>query len=500
MSDSQKNAQKVTDEVDVVLVGAGIMSATLGAMLRQLEPGWSQIIFERLDGAAQESSSPWNNAGTGHSALCELNYTPEKNGRIDISKAVGINEKFQVSRQFWSHQVEHGILSDPREFINPVPHVSFGTGDDQVSYIRHRYEALKDHPLFPNMQFSDDTDTFAEKLPLMAEGRDFSTPVAISWINEGTDINYGAQTKQFLHAAQDGGTEVRYGHEVKDITSEGGKWKVTVKNIHTGDTQTVRANFVFVGAGGMALPLLQKAGIPEIRGYGGFPVSGQWLRCTNEELIEKHAAKVYGKASVGAPPMSVPHLDTRVIEGEKGLLFGPYAGWTPKFLKTGTYLDLFKSLRVTNLASMIGVGLQEFGLTKYLVTEVLKDQKARMEALREYMPEARDEDWELIHAGQRVQVIKPIAGPRFGSLEFGTALINNSEGSIAGLLGASPGASIAPAAMIELLERCFGDRMIEWGDKLREMVPSYGKKLSADPELFDELWAYTQKTLKLEQD
>ena len=499
MSDSPKNAQKVTDEADVVLVGAGIMSATLGAMLRQLEPSWSQVIFERLDGAAQESSSPWNNAGTGHSALCELNYTPEKNGKIDISKAVNINEKFQVSRQFWAHQVEEGILSDPQEFINAVPHVSFGHGADQVAYIKNRYNALKDHPLFPGMEYADDEDTFAEKLPLMAEGRDFSDPVAISWIDEGTDINYGSQSKQFLKAAEAGGTEIRYGHEVKDITKDGAKWKVTVKNVHTGDTQTIRANFVFVGAGGMALPLLQKSGIAEIRGFGGFPVSGQWLRCTNEELIEQHAAKVYGKASVGAPPMSVPHLDTRVIDGEKGLLFGPYAGWTPKFLKEGSNLDLFSSLRPTNLASLLGVGVQEMGLTKYLITEVVKDTKARMEALREYMPNAEESDWELITAGQRVQVIKPVGAPRFGSLEFGTTLISNSEGTIAGLLGASPGASIAPAAMIELLERCFGERMIEWGDKIQEMVPSYGKKLADEPEMFAELWEYTQKTLKLEK-
>lgn len=499
MSDSNSTPIKVTDEVDVALVGAGIMSATLGAMLRQLEPGWSQVIFERLDGPALESSSPWNNAGTGHSALCELNYTPEKNGKVDITKAVNINEKFQVSRQFWSHQVEHGILPSPREFINPVPHVSFGRGADQVGYLKRRYEALKEHPLFPNMQFSDDREVFAEKLPLMAAGRDASEKVAISWTDAGTDINYGAQTRQFLAAAEKGGTEIRYGHEVKDISRDGSAWKITAKNVHTGDISTVRAKFVFVGAGGMALPLLQKAGIPEIRGYGGFPVSGQWLRCTNPELIEKHAAKVYGKASVGAPPMSVPHLDTRVIDGEKGLLFGPYAGWTPKFLKKGTVLDLFKSLRPANLPSMAGVGVQEMALTKYLITEVLKDQKARMEALREYMPTARDEDWELITAGQRVQVIKPAGLPKLGSLEFGTALINNAEGSIAGLLGASPGASIAPAAMLELLERCFGDRMIAWGDQIREMVPSYGKKLSEDTKLFDEMWEYSTKTLQLDQ-
>lgn len=491
------NTQKITDEVDVALVGSGIMSATLGAMLRQLEPSWSQVIFERLDGPAQESSSPWNNAGTGHSALCELNYTPEKNGKIDITKAVKINEQFQLSRQFWSHQVSEGVLTEPREFINPVPHVSFGRGTDQVRYIKNRYEALSANPLFPNMEYTEDRDAFAAKIPLMAAGRDADEQVAISWIDEGTDINFGAQARQFIEAAQIQGTEVRYGHEVKDITAQGSKWKLTVKNLHTGDTSTMLANFVFVGGGGMALPLLQKSGIAEVKGYAGFPVSGQWLRCTNQELVEQHAAKVYGKASVGAPPMSVPHLDTRVIDGEKGLLFGPYAGWTPKFLKSGSWFDLFKSMRPGNIPSYLGVAAQEFGLTKYLVTEVLKDQAARMESLREYIPEARDEDWELIHAGQRVQTIKPAGIPRLGSLEFGTALINNAEGTIAGLLGASPGASIAPAAMIELLERCFGGRMIEWGERLKEMFPSYGKPLAEDEALFREMWDYTQKTLEL---
>lgn len=485
------------DTVDVLLVGAGVISTTLSVMLKQLQPEWSQLILERLDTPAAESSDPWNNAGTGHSALCELNYTPEVNGKIDVSKAVGVNEKFQVSRQFWSHLVENDILGEPSEWINRVPHVSFAQGMDQVDYLKARYEALKENPLFPNMKFSDSETKFREFLPLMAEGRDFNTPTAISWFEEGTDINYGALTRQYVDALTAEGVEVRYGSEVVNLKRDGAKWKVSVKNRHTGDTSVVTANFVFIGAGGMALPLLQKAGIPEIKGYGGFPVSGQWLRCTNEELIEKHAAKVYGKASVGAPPMSVPHLDTRVIDGKKGLLFGPYAGWTPKFLKSGSFLDLFKSLRPGNLPSMIGVGLQEFGLTKYLVEELLKDQTAKMESLREYMPEAKDEDWELVIAGQRVQVIKPIGAPKFGSLEFGTTLINSNDGSIAGLMGASPGASIAPAAMLEVLERCFGGRMAEWAPKLREMIPSYGQRLVKNEALFQEQWDRSQKALKL---
>ncbi|HIX79132.1 MAG TPA: malate dehydrogenase (quinone) [Candidatus Corynebacterium faecipullorum] len=498
MSSDKKTAQ-VVDEVEVALIGAGIMSATLGAMLRELEPSWTQMVFERLDGPALESSSPWNNAGTGHSALCELNYTPEKNGRIDISKALNINEKFQVSRQFWSHQLNNGILTDPKAFINPVPHVSFAQGSIQVDYLKRRFDALKDNHMFPNMQFSDDDATFQEKLPLMSQGRDFnSQKVAISWTEAGTDVNFGALAKQFFTAAKAAGTEIRYGHEVVDIKREGSKWRVVAKNLHTGDYQAVHAKFVFVGAGGYALDLLRRAGVREVSGFAGFPVSGLWLRSKNPELVKQHHAKVYGKAAVGAPPMSVPHLDTRVIDGEEGLLFGPYGGWSPKFLKKGSYLDLFKSIRPDNITSYLGVAAQEFGLTKYLVTEVLKDFDKRVETLKEYVPSADPADWETVIAGQRVQVIKPAGAPQFGSLEFGTTLINNPEGSIAGLLGASPGASITPAIMIELLERCFGEHMIQWGDKIQEMIPSYGTKLSKDKKLYNEMWEYTQKTLKLD--
>ncbi|WIM66861.1 malate dehydrogenase (quinone) [Corynebacterium breve] len=496
---NENTTGRAADEVDVLLVGAGVMSATLGAMLRELEPSWSQIVYERLDGPAEESSSPWNNAGTGHSALCELNYTPEKNGRIDITKAVDINEKFQVARQFWAHQLGNGILTNPKDFVNPVPHVSFAQGEEQIDYLRRRYEILRENHLFPEMEFSDDKSVFAEKLPVMAKGRDFDAePVAISWTKKGTDINFGALTKQFITAAEAAGTEVRYGHEVVGLKKEGNFWRVTVKNVHTGDKKVTRARFVFVGAGGYALDLLRKAGVPEVHGYAGFPISGMWLRSTNPELVEQHQAKVYGKAKVGAPPMSVPHLDTRVIDGKKGLLFGPYGGWTPKFMKEGSYADLFKSIRLDNIPSYLGVAATNFGLVKYLVEEVTKSFDGKIETLKEYVPSADGADWETIVAGQRVQVIKPVAAPRFGSLEFGTALVNNQDASIAGILGASPGASIAPAAMLELIERCFGERMIEWAPKLYEMIPTYGKPLSREPQEYQEQWDYTQKMLKLD--
>ena len=491
--------EQYDEEVDLLLVGAGIMSATLGAMLRALEPEWSQVIYERLEGPAEESSYPFNNAGTGHSALCELNYTPEKNGRIDVSKAMAINEKFQLSRQFWSHQVENGVLTQPRDFINPVPHVSFAQGEDQIGYLRRRYDALASNHMFPNMQFTDDHAEFANKLPLMAQGRDFDAePVAISWTDAGTDINYGALTTQFINAAEESGTSVRYGHEVTNLKREGNFWKVTVKNVSTGDKKVTRARFVFVGAGGYALDLLRKAGVPEVHGYAGFPISGMWLRSDNPELVEQHQAKVYGKAKVGAPPMSVPHLDLRVVDGKQSLLFGPYGGWTPKFMKQGSYLDLFKSIRPDNIPSYLGVAATNFNLVTYLVEEVFRNFEGKMDVLREYYPNADPKDWDEVVAGQRVQVIKPTAAPRFGSLEFGTALVNDQNGTIAGILGASPGASITPAAMLELLERCFGERMIEWGDKLHEMFPTYGKSLKRDEAAYNEQWAWTQKTLQLE--
>ncbi|AWB84235.1 malate dehydrogenase (quinone) [Corynebacterium liangguodongii] len=495
---SEQGKKRLSDEADVLLIGAGIMSATLGALLRELEPSWTQVVFERLDGPAQESSYALNNAGTGHSALCELNYTPEKNGKVDVSKAMTINEKFQLSRQFWAHQLGDDVLTDPQEFINPVPHVSYAQGEDQIDYLRRRFDSLSANHMFPNMQFTRDASEFAEKLPLMAKGRDFAAePVAISWTNVGTDINYGALTKQFLDDAKKKGTVIRYGHEVIGLKRNGKFWEASVRNVHTGDKQVVRARFVFVGAGGYALDLLRKARVPEVRGYAGFPISGLWLRTTNPELVSQHQAKVYGKAKVGAPPMSVPHLDLRVIDGQQSLLFGPYGGWSPKFLKKGSYLDLFKSIRPDNIPSYLGVAATNVDLVKYLVEEVFKDFDGRIDVLRDYYPEANGKDWEIAIAGQRVQVIKPVGAPTFGSLEFGTALVNDQDGTIAGILGASPGASITPAAMLELIERCFGEHLIDWADKIHEMFPTYGTSLKRDAKAYESQWEMTQSALGL---
>ena len=486
-------------KTDVVLVGAGIMSATLGALLRLVEPDWSITLVERLDAAAAESSDPWNNAGTGHSALCELNYTPENpDGTIEIVKAVTVNEQFQVTRQFWVYAHENGILTDVRSFLNRVPHVSFVHGAHNVDYLRRRRETLVRNPLFASMEFIDDADEFARRLPLMAAGRDFTDPVGLNWTSDGTDIDFGSLTKQLLGFGTERGMTTLFGHDVRDLHQESdGSWTVKVVNRRTGEKRKLAAKFVFVGAGGGALPLLQKAGMAEVKGFGGFPVSGQWLRTNKPALTSAHHAKVYGLPPLGAPPMSMPHLDTRYITGKDWLLFGPFAGWSPKFLKTGKVTDLPLSVKPNNLASMIGVGLTQGPLLKYLISELLQSQADRVETLREFVPSVLGSEWELDIAGQRVQVIRRDA-KKMGVLEFGTTVLAAADGSIAGLLGASPGASTAVPAMLDVMQRCFADRYQGWLPRLQEMVPSLGVKLSENPELFSEVWAHGSKVLGLE--
>ncbi|WP_307787013.1 malate dehydrogenase (quinone) [Mycolicibacterium mengxianglii] len=494
MSDAQ------VAKTDVVLVGAGIMSATLGALLRIVEPNWSITLIERLDGAAAESSDPWNNAGTGHSALCELNYTPEKpDATIDITKAVHVNEQFQVSRQFWAHAVENGMLPDPRSFINAVPHVSFVQGPERIDYLRKRRDALASNPLFATTEFIDDADEFARRLPFMAAKRDFSVPVALNWTTDGTDIDFGSLAKQLIGYGVRSGTSALFGHEVRDLSQQSdGSWNVKVTNRRTNTKRTINAKFVFVGAGGDALRLLQKSGIKEAKGYGGFPVGGQFLRTANPVITAGHRAKVYGFPPLGAPPMSAPHLDTRIINGKPWLLFGPFAGWSPKFLKQGHVTDLPLSVKPHNLSSMLGVGMSQMSLVNYLIRQLRLSEADRVDALRDFAPSAVDADWDLTVAGQRVQVIKPAEGKAGGTLEFGTTVLAASDGSIAGLLGASPGASTAVPAMLDVMQRCFGDHYQGWQPRLREMIPSLGTELSHEPELFAEVWNWGTKVLGLE--
>ncbi|MFW3168991.1 malate dehydrogenase (quinone) [Geodermatophilus sp. CPCC 206100] len=483
---------------DVVLVGGGIMSATLASLLGVVAPDWSVTLFESGPDVAGESSDAWNNAGTGHAALCELNYTPAgPDGSVDVSKAETINEQFQVSRQFWSHLVRSGLTGAPKEFITPVPHISFVTGAAGRQYMRNRYEAMAASPLFAGMEYTDDGTELAEWVPLMMAGRPADQVVAATRSVAGTDVDFGSLTRLLVSAAEQRGVHVHCNQRVTEVERRtDGRWDVTVTDASTGEERRVRARFVFVGAGGGALPLLQRADIPEIRGFGGFPVSGKFLRTRSPELVSGHQAKVYGQAAVGAPPMSVPHLDLRLIDGDHSLLFGPYAGFSPKFLKAGSLFDLPRSVRGHNLGSMLGVAKDNVPLTRYLISELLKGGKSRHNTLTEFMPEAEEADWDLITAGQRVQVIKRDAKGA-PVLQFGTELVVGGEGTIAGLLGASPGASTAVAAMLTVLERCFPGRIDAWRPALQEAIPSYGRRLVDDPALLAEVRAETTQTLEL---
>ncbi len=486
------------DPIDVALIGGGIMSATLGTILKQLEPGWSIRIFETLPEVAQESSNPWNNAGTGHSALCELNYTKElPDGTIDISSAVKINEQFQISRQFWSHLVKKDLLPDPERFINSVPHMSFVWGDGNVDFLRRRFEALKDHPLFSGMEYSEDPAVIHSWAPMLLLGRAKSQRIAATRVPAGTDVDFGALTRDLTAYLTTHGAVLGTDEKVTGLRRErDGLWRIRVRRMIGKYPATFHARFVFVGAGGGALGLLQKSGIPEAKGYGGFPVSGQFLRTDDAALVAKHLAKVYGKASVGAPPMSVPHLDTRIIDGTASLMFGPYAGFTPKFLKAGSWLDLPLSVRPSNIIPMLAAFKDNLDLSWYLITQVLASKRTKFAALREFVPDARPSDWYQIVAGQRVQVIKkdPDKG---GILQFGTEVVTGGDGSIAGLLGASPGASTAVPIMLELIAKCFPNRLEGWAEGLRTMIPSYGTVLSSAPARAAKTLESTAKALEL---
>ncbi|TWR31452.1 malate:quinone oxidoreductase [Mucilaginibacter pallidiroseus] len=497
------NSNNISDStVDVVLIGAGIMSATLGVMLKELQPDMSIQIFERLDTVAAESSDAMNNAGTGHSAFCELNYTPQrKDGTIEITKAIKIAEQFELSKEFWAYLVEQNYVGPPQTFINKTPHMSFVWGDNNVEYLRKRHEALVKHHFFKGMLYSDDQSQIKQWVPLIMDGRNEGDKVSATFMDIGTDVNFGSLTRSLIDKLkQKPNVSLHLNHEVDDVKrNKENTWSIKVSDKINGTTRKLNAKFVFVGAGGGALHLLQKSGIPESKGFGGFPVSGQWLVCNNPAVVAQHNAKVYGKASVGSPPMSVPHLDTRMIDGKKSLLFGPYAGFSTRFLKKGSLLDLFKSIKPNNILPLLAVGRDNMALTKYLIGQVMQSPADRLKALQEYFPAAKNEDWDLDIAGQRVQIIKKDA-KRTGVLEFGTEVVTSADGSISALLGASPGASTSVPIMIELISRCFKAQGSSnaWQEKFKQMIPSFGRSLSDNETLADETRARTSKALGLQ--
>jgi malate dehydrogenase (quinone) len=488
-------------KTDVILIGAGIMSATLGTILKELVPEWEITVFEKLANAGEESSNEWNNAGTGHAALCELNYTVEKpDGTVDISKAIEINEQFQVSMQFWSYLVNSKLINNPQDFIMPLPHMSLVQGEQNVTFLKNRFKALSNNPLFQGMEFSEDPEKLMEWIPLIIQGRALNEPIAATKIDSGTDVNFGALTRMMFDHLENKNVDLNYNHCVNDIkrTSDG-LWELKVRNSGSGTVERHTAKFVFIGGGGGSIHLLQKSGIPEGKHIGGFPVSGIFMVCNNPDIVAQQHAKVYGKAKVGAPPMSVPHLDTRYIDNKKSLLFGPFAGFSPKFLKTGSMFDLVTSVKPNNVLTMLAAGAKEMSLTKYLIGQVMQSKEQRMEELREFIPNAKNEDWDLVVAGQRVQIIKDTEAGGKGTLQFGTEVITDTDGSIAALLGASPGASTAVHVMLEVIKKCFPQHMNEWEAKIKEMIPSYGLSLMENPELLDEIHNSTAQKLCLSE-
>ncbi|SCC63403.1 malate dehydrogenase (quinone) [Kosakonia oryziphila] len=504
VSKAAKVSASKEQETDVLLIGGGIMSATLGTWLQDLEPDWSITMVERLDALAEESSNGWNNAGTGHAALMELNYTPRAaDGTVSIKKAIEINEAFRISRQFWAHQVKTGVLREPRSFINTVPHMSLVWGDDNVNFLRARYKALQQCSLFRGMRYSEDPEQIKQWAPLVMEGRDAKQKIAATRTEIGTDVNFGELTRQMIGSLQKKENfSLQLSTEVRSLKRNAdNSWSVTLSNLKGGGERVVKAKFIFIGAGGAALKLLQESGIPEAADYAGFPVGGQFLVAENPDVVNHHLAKVYGQATVGAPPMSVPHIDTRIIDGKRVLLFGPFATFSTRFLKNGSLWDLLRSTNSSNILPMLTVGMTNFNLVKYLVSQVLQNEDDRFDALREYYPLAMKEDWRLWQAGQRVQIIKREAG-KGGVLRLGTEVVSDKEGTIAALLGASPGASTAAPIMLGLMEKVFTERFASaaWQAKLKEIIPSFGTQLNGNIEAADAELRYTSEILGLKCD
>ncbi|MGO2094333.1 MAG: malate dehydrogenase (quinone) [Mammaliicoccus sciuri] len=485
---------------DVILIGAGILSTTFGSFLKNIEPDWNIKLFERLEQPAIESSNEKNNAGTGHAALCELNYTVEQeDGSIDVERAKEINEQFEISKQFWSYLVKSKAIENPQEFIRPLPHISFVMGIRNVDFLKRRYDALKSLPMFEGLTYTEDHKVLAEWMPLMMQGRNSNEPLAASKIDEGTDVNFGELTRKLVkNIEKHENAQVHFHHEVVDFKQlSNSKWEVKVRNLETGKVETHVADYIFIGAGGHAIPLLQKTKIPESRHLGGFPISGAFLVCNNPKVVSEHNAKVYGKEPPGTPPMTVPHLDRRYIQGKESLLFGPFAAIGPKFLKNGSNLDLFKSINTSNVVTMLSSGVKNLSLVKYSIQQVLQRKEDRMKELRRFVPDAKDEDWDIHIAGKRVQVIKDTEEHGRGFIQFGTEVVNSEDHTVIALLGESPGASTSVSVALEVIEKNFPQYMEKWESKIKEIIPSYGESLIEDSALLKKTRKQTAEALEL---
>ncbi|HLR53803.1 MAG TPA: malate dehydrogenase (quinone) [Pseudogracilibacillus sp.] len=483
----------------VVLIGAGIVSATLATLIRKVEPEWEITIFERRGDASEESSNVWNNAGTGHEALCELNYTPEQaDGTINVEKAVEIYNDFQVSKQFWSELVKENNISQPSEFINPLPHMSFVHGEKNKAFLSKRYHALRDLPAFEKMEYTEDGETIKEWSSILMKDRE-EKEVAATKMDGGTDVNFGALAKKMLaFLEKDPNTTIQYNSEVTATEqNKDEQWEVHVRNDAANTLENHSADFLFIGAGGHSIPLLQKTKIKQSKHLGGFPISGEFLYCDDPEIVKQHHAKAYGKEPEGTPPMTVPHLDKRYVDGKEVLLFGPFAAIGPKFLKKGSNMDFFKHIKVNNIGTLLAAGAKNIPLIKYSIEQILMSKKDKVEELRRFVPSAEMEDWDVVVAGKRVQVIKDVSKFNRGVIHFGTEVINSDDHTLSALLGESPGASTSVTVALEVLKTNFPTQFKQWEPNIKKMIPSYGVDLNEDVNLLEEVRELTNKYLEL---
>ncbi len=473
--------------MNVTIIGAGIMGTTFAVLAKELAPELEVTILERLDGPGAGNSWVFNNAGTGHEANCELNYTPVDEEVISVEKALKIHAQFNVAKQFWAYLVEKGAIKEPKTFINRTKHCTI-VSEPSIPELKLRYKEMSAHHFFEQMRFSEDFDEIKSWIPFTMEERPRSDKMAATVIETGTDVNFGALTEQMAeYAVNKLGVKIEYGTHVKRVhRSPSGTW--LIETHHRGDMlpKQYRADVLFVGAGGGAFPILKKSHLPFARRFTGFPVGGRFLQAPiTAEQAEQYRAKTYGKAKVGAPPMSVPHLDLRVADGQYYLLFGPFASFKPVLERGRGFLDYLKSMRLHDIPSLLNVAIEHFPLVKYLVSETFKGEKSMFEELESFAPGmSKKFDWKPVEAGQRVQII------RDGELQMGTEILVNSDKTYGTLLGASPGASVSPEVMLRCLEQLMPDLFSkpEAQAKKKEMFPEDNlQTLSHDADRYREI-------------
>ncbi|MBS3805687.1 MAG: malate:quinone oxidoreductase [Oleiphilaceae bacterium] len=433
--------------MNLIIIGAGIMGTTLATLAKEMDPDLEITILERLDGPGAGNSSAFWNAGTGHEANCELNYTPVDEEVISVEKALKIHAQFNVAKQFWAHLIETGAIKDPKTFINQTKHCTI-VSESAIEELRIRFREMSAHHFFEHMRYSEDFDEIKSWIPYVMEERPRSQKMAATVVETGTDVNFGALTEQMAaHAVNDLGVRIEYGTHVKRVhKSPTGRW--IVEAVSKGTPVQHKADVLFVGAGGGAFPLLKKSHLPFRNRFAGFPVGGRFLQTPiSEEQAGQYRAKTYGKAKVGAPPMSVPHLDLRVVNGKHYLLFGPFASFKPRLERDRGFFDYVSSIRLHDIPSLLNVAMEHFPLVKYLVSETFKGEKSMLDELDDFAPGlSKKFDWKPVQAGQRVQIIKD------GDLQMGTEILVSRDKTYGTLLGASPGASVSPEVMLRCLE------------------------------------------------